>query len=133
MNIKVEQVKAIEEALALLPSGAELRNKSKKTRSVIKNAYAVLAELEVARVESNAKNYAKIKERRATDRFYGRGEAFRKKYSTPRKVKTLRYKGETHTIAEWSDILGVPLSTMRSGISRGVKIKHYAENFVGRR
>lgn len=133
MNIKNEQIEAITEALSLLPQGAELKDYDHKTRAIIKRASAVLVELEQRKQEVNAKTYERIKERRKTDRFYGRGEAFRKKYSKPRKVKMLRYNGETHSIAEWSEILGVPLSTMKSGISRGIKIKHYAEEFKARK
>ena len=133
MNIKNDQIKAIETALLLLPQGKELKKLDKKTRRIIESADAVLAELEEARRASTAKNYAKIKERRAVDRFYGRGEEFRRKYSKPRKVKMLRYNGETHSIAEWSEILGDPLSTMKSGISRGIKSKHYAEEFKARK
>lgn len=49
-----------------------------------------------------------------------------------RSNKFITYNGETHTIAEWSRILGVNQGTLNSGLHKGMPFEHYVNDFKPR-
>ena len=46
--------------------------------------------------------------------------------------KYVTYNGESHTVAEWSRILGVNKGTLNSGLWAGVPFEHYVKDYKPR-
>lgn len=49
-----------------------------------------------------------------------------------RSNKRITFEGETHTVAEWADILGVNKGTLNSGIHKGRTLEHYKYHYKPR-
>lgn len=46
-----------------------------------------------------------------------------------RSNKIVTYNGESHTVAEWSRILGIKLGTLTAGLWSGIPFEHYVNDF----
>lgn len=75
MNVTTKDFKALEEALALFPTGDDFASLPAEVQNIIVEADSVLVRLEKKRRASNKRTADYIAEKRRTDKNYARGKA----------------------------------------------------------